>query len=464
MRDLAIGHLTADLDGFDLRGVRWHGVEVVNRLYAAVRDARWGTPAGSGTDPTTEDLGDALRVRFAVDHSGAGMPFRWEGEYVLSDDGIVATFDGVALAPLETSRAGWCLLHPLSQVGGRLQFSLDGVASELVLPELLMPQELDAHGRPMAAFGPFDSLVLDANGVRMTAHFEGDLFETEDQRNWTDASFKTYCTPLSEPYPKRFDPGQRVTQRITLRFERGEAAPSSLGRASTASAGPGLLSVIVSAAPSDADLAAAFTVVDRLRAEATHPNDGVIHAVRAAARPWELSVLADDDTDWSALRDVLLTGTPPELVLVLPADPAVESASPGWVAAARAALGGSVERVGGGTRSNFTELLRHPVSGMDVVGCTWSPLVHADDARSIAETPESYPAIVATAHHIAPGAEFTVGPLRDVDALDPAWVATSVRAWLEAGADRVCVARLEQLVSHGDLTAVGRSLRAMRGR
>ena len=27
--------------------------------------------------------------------------------------------------------------------------------------------------------------------------FEGDIFEMEDQRNWTDASFKTYCTPLA---------------------------------------------------------------------------------------------------------------------------------------------------------------------------------------------------------------------------------------------------------------------------
>ena len=29
----------------------------------------------------------------------------------------------------------------------------------------------------------------------------GDVFEMEDQRNWTDASFKTYCTPLRQPFP-----------------------------------------------------------------------------------------------------------------------------------------------------------------------------------------------------------------------------------------------------------------------
>ena len=30
---------------------------------------------------------------------------------------------------------------------------------------------------------------------------EGDSWETEDHRNWTDASFKTYSRPLALPYP-----------------------------------------------------------------------------------------------------------------------------------------------------------------------------------------------------------------------------------------------------------------------
>ena len=30
---------------------------------------------------------------------------------------------------------------------------------------------------------------------------EGDTFEMEDQRNWTDASYKTYVRPLALPWP-----------------------------------------------------------------------------------------------------------------------------------------------------------------------------------------------------------------------------------------------------------------------
>ena len=38
----------------------------------------------------------------------------------------------------------------------------------------------------------------------------------EDQRNWTDASFKTYCTPLARPFPVPVQAGDRVDQRVAL--------------------------------------------------------------------------------------------------------------------------------------------------------------------------------------------------------------------------------------------------------
>ncbi len=41
---------------------------------------------------------------------------------------------------------------------------------------------------------------------------EGEVFEMEDQRNWTDASFKTYCRPLALPIPYRLEPSTPVRQ------------------------------------------------------------------------------------------------------------------------------------------------------------------------------------------------------------------------------------------------------------
>ena len=55
---------------------------------------------------------------------------------------------------------------------------------------------------------------------------EGETFETEDQRNWSDASFKTYGTPLHLPYPVEVaggDPGRAVGHGVALRRD-GRAA------------------------------------------------------------------------------------------------------------------------------------------------------------------------------------------------------------------------------------------------
>jgi hypothetical protein len=57
-----------------------------------------------------------------------------------------------------------------------------------------------------------------AEGIWANAIFEGDVFETEDQRNWTDASFKTYCTPLDLPFPVQVKEGTVIEQTVTLRL------------------------------------------------------------------------------------------------------------------------------------------------------------------------------------------------------------------------------------------------------
>ena len=63
-------------------------------------------------------------------------------------------------------------------------------------------------------------------GVRAELRFAGDLFEMEDQRNWTDGSFKIYGTPLSLPFPVEIRAGDRVRQRVTMSLE-GTAAHAS---------------------------------------------------------------------------------------------------------------------------------------------------------------------------------------------------------------------------------------------
>jgi hypothetical protein len=71
--------------------------------------------------------------------------------------------------------------------------------------------------------GPYHDLAMDLGGGRWARfRFSGDLFEMEDQRNWTDASFKTYSTPLSLGYPHHAGVGRRFEQRVVVSVEAGD--------------------------------------------------------------------------------------------------------------------------------------------------------------------------------------------------------------------------------------------------
>ena len=50
------------------------------------------------------------------------------------------------------------------------------------------------------------------------------MFEMEDQRNWSDASYKTYSRPLSLPFPYPIAAGERVRQSVWIGVK--EAAPA----------------------------------------------------------------------------------------------------------------------------------------------------------------------------------------------------------------------------------------------
>ncbi|MFN8514913.1 MAG: hypothetical protein U0841_20485 [Chloroflexia bacterium] len=59
-------------------------------------------------------------------------------------------------------------------------------------------------------------------GTWAEVRFAGDIFEMEDQRNWTDASYKTYCTPLRLPFPAPIAAGETVVQSVLITLTGGE--------------------------------------------------------------------------------------------------------------------------------------------------------------------------------------------------------------------------------------------------
>ena len=84
----------------------------------------------------------------------------------------------------------------------------DGSVETVTMPELICPDQ--------PAFAIRALLHEPVDGLGLTCRLEGDTFEMEDQRNWTDASFKTYVRPVALPRPFTISGRERVAQSVTI--------------------------------------------------------------------------------------------------------------------------------------------------------------------------------------------------------------------------------------------------------
>ena len=225
---LRAGPLSALYDNGDLRYIRLGEHEIVRRVYAAIRDHNWGTIRPQLANVQIESGPDSFAIHYDVTNRQADIDFFWQGSITGTADGtIVFTFDGEARSSFKRNRIGFCVLHPMDLAGEPCTIThVDGSVTHSAFPERIAPHQPFFNIRAMT-----HSVIP---GVQAEVLMEGDAFETEDQRNWTDASFKTYCTPLGLPFPVMVEAGTRISQRITIRLSGDVPA------ASTAAEAPGL--------------------------------------------------------------------------------------------------------------------------------------------------------------------------------------------------------------------------------
>ena len=183
---LRAGHLQAQFAQGGLRWIGWNGVEVLRAVQFLVRTPGWGTPTPQITDLaiTADDHGFAVKYRAHYGDPGAGVVVNigFNGR----DDGtLTATADIRAEAPFDTNRTGFVILHPLDGFAGT-EVLVDHASAprrHLMIPAQISP------GQPV-----FDMRAIThapVQGLTVETRFEGDIFEMEDHRNWSDASFKT---------------------------------------------------------------------------------------------------------------------------------------------------------------------------------------------------------------------------------------------------------------------------------
>ncbi|MGF6875178.1 D-apionate lactonase [Paraburkholderia sp. MM5477-R1] len=442
-RRLSVGAWSASLADGALRDIRFGDIEVIRAVAFLVRDKDWGTcrPVLSGVeiDETSEGFRVAYRAR-CENPDGDVL------SYALS---ISCTAAGpltlranlTAHSTFLTARSGFCVLHPIEDVAGapaRVEHG-DGTIECASFPALIDPWQ---------PFRNIRSIEHDlAVGLSVRCAFTGDVFEMEDQRNWSDASFKTYSRPLEWPWPYTLDAGESLEQSVTLSVV--QKTPGALRRADACAAKTILIDVSEGAETMPA-LGVAITVDE---VEGAHAHAVLLHELAPRQLTFSFDPTAGHglhelqrfaalqrQSATDAVLEYALPGveTPRAELQMLArqiesaqlaltgviVSPAVhrQSNPPGSISPpcpsldevyreARLAL--PALRIGGGVLSYFTELNRKrpPLELVDWVTHATCPIVHAADDLSVMQTLEAIPHITRSCRALIGARPYAIGPI-----------------------------------------------------
>ena len=184
--------------------------ELIRMIYAAVRDREWNSVTPVIVDEKIriqeESFSITLKCLYHSPEINFSAEFSIEGK---QDNSITIAMEGEALETFAKNRTGFCILHPVESCAGRncIIEHPDGSSEQSFFPEEISPVQV---------FRDIKSMTWLSGRIKCRMDFEGDIFETEDQRNWTDASFKTYSTPLSVPYPAIVEKDTRIYQKVVF--------------------------------------------------------------------------------------------------------------------------------------------------------------------------------------------------------------------------------------------------------
>ena len=426
---LRAGPLSMRYENGFLRYLRVGDVEVLRMVYFAVRNQNWDTIEGRIRDEEIRSGSDSFEISYTWESSDPACAFVWKCRITGQNDGrIDFEIDGEALAPFRKNRVGFCVLHPVKECAGQPCeiTTSDGEGKQGQFPQLISPHQPFMNIRAMR-WQP-------GGAGEAEIEFEGDVFETEDQRNWTDDSYKTYCTPLGLPFPVQLQAGDKVRQAVRFSWQGnavagGETEKQALHLALDREIPYKRPAIGIGQSSEYAKLTAGETAAIR--------NIGFDHyrvEIRLGEESWREKLE-------NALTESALLGLPLAFVLFFgkQATDAAEAfaricqekqarmasvlllheshkTTPAALLEAilpvlRAALPGVP--LGAGTNAYFTELNRVRVApqGLDFLSYSVNPQVHAFDNDSLTETLDAQAYTVESARVFADGCAVHLSPI-----------------------------------------------------
>lgn len=441
-QQLRAGLLSVDFIDGGLRNICYAGHEVLRAIAYIVRDKDWGTYA-----PTISNLQLSQSAeQFSVVYDArCNDPDGQQLEYTIRIVGhtsgtLQVEANATAITDFLTCRSGFCVLHPINGLAGApvTITHTDDSTETSVFPALIAPWQ------PFKDIQAIRHQV--APGLQATCQFEGDVFEMEDQRNWSDASYKTYVRPLARPWPYVIAQGETGAQSIWLQIE------SNVGQPCTPL--PAAQQTIVTLSKTSTRLPKIGIAITPEECLSTLQNIECMHAISphivlchfdplighgtqalagfaALAEHYRadyilecvLPGVSDPGIELAAIAaQIAVSGFKPDGIAICPSIDR-QSVPPGSVwppcptfqqiyRAARLAF--PDRRLGGGMFSYFTELNRKrpPFVDLDWVTHNTNPIVHAADDLSVMQTLEALPHITRSCRAMM-GADkpYWIGPV-----------------------------------------------------
>jgi len=384
-------HLTVAYQQGYLRYIKLGNEELVRMIYTAVRDQHWLTASMTISEEKIEQNEQAFKITYQATYRLNAIEYFANVEIIGNpDDSISFHFIGTSNCDFLRNRIGICVHHPIQECIGQSVQIIQGDGNSLVsvFPQLIAPHQ---------PFKNIQQLIWKIpNQVQATLAFEGDVFETEDQRNWTDNSFKTYSTPLGIPFPVAVKKGDSVEQKVILTVTNTNAMDAGLIDAvavETRWAFPA-----IGYAKSNQTLSMeqvqllSQIIIDHYRVEIRfdtaweHTLKTAIEEAGLLNTKIELAVFFDDYTnEYIKLKKVLSTTVGSIIILqnnaVVPDQhlldfviPAIKADFPGI-------------KIGAGTDVFFAELNRNRITDerLDFISFSFNPQVHLYDDETLIE-------------------------------------------------------------------------------
>jgi hypothetical protein len=421
MRKLFAGPLTLEYSEGSLWNISNGSEEIIRRIYLVFQDINWTSRPFIIKDEIWQIDDRSFSAKLKAQGSHDAKDLSVELEITGSESGeITYGFSASTAVSFMRNRLGLCLLHPIAGLAGREceLTKADGAIEKSKFPEAISPDQ------------PFLNLSGISHGLQSgqvaSAKFEGEIFESEDHRNWSDASYKTYCTPISLPFPAQVSQGEVLSQKITISISGEHATAISKNESAVITVGAEEIELpeiglglsddpahlIVSEYAGFDDIA-----IKHLRLS-LNGDSQIRSAVEKALLvtkqlkiDLDLAIKAESPQQLKAILEPIIEFE--DQIRSFYIFSASEKTTPiGFIQVAEELLRDK-SKIIGGTDLYFTELNRNQsaVDFVDQVNFSINPQVHSFDDRTLIQNTATQKAIATNALRIAKGKKVSIGPI-----------------------------------------------------